>query len=144
MCQRMKPDIVLQDPTSSDAELVDDVDTSDRLNSDMEEQELASVISGVVEEFEVVEENVVVPRVVQEAIGEGFRVLDEVNLVHKFSCRAAVMQNIPFCVKGPFRNAMRMSLEEMTVRGDAVRQEQDGSCSCFSPECSSTSLPEVG
>ena len=82
------------------------------------------MISGVVEEFEVVEEDVVVFRVVQAAIREGFRVLDEVNLVHEFSRRTAVMQKIPFCIRGPFRNAMRMSLEKMTVRGDAVRQER--------------------
>ena len=116
--------VVPQDPISSDAELVDEVD-SPVMNSDMEdERESASVISEVVEEFEVVEENVAVPRVVQAAIREGFRALDEVNLVHEFSRRAAVMQNIPSCVKGPFRNAMRLSLEEMTVRGDAVRQER--------------------
>ena len=93
--------VVHQDPTSSDSE-VDKVNTPDRLVSDMEdEQESASVISGVVEEFEVVEENVVVPRVMQAAIREGFRVLDEVNLVREFSRRAAVMQkNFPSLRQG--------------------------------------------
>ena len=34
------------------------------------------------------------------------------------------MQNIPICIRGPFRNAMRMALEEITVPGDFVRQER--------------------
>ena len=70
------------------------VTLSDRPVSDMEDEHAASVISGVVEEFEVVEEDVV-PRF-------------GVNLVHEFSRQAVVMQNIPSCIRGP----MRMSSEE--------------------------------
>ena len=93
---------VPQDPTSSDTESVDEAGNPDRQVSDTEdEQESPSVISGLVEEFEVVEEDVVVPRVVQAATREGFRVLDEVNLVHEFSRRAVVMQNNSILHQGP-------------------------------------------
>ena len=38
--------------------------------------------------------------------------------------RAAVMKTVPTFLRGPFRNAMKMALEEMLASPDAVRQER--------------------
>ena len=79
------------------------------------------MISGAVEEVAEVEvEDVLAAAVVRET----FKSPDDVNMVHEFSRRAMVMQNIPRCIRGPFRNALRIALEEMNARGDAVRQER--------------------
>ena len=97
----------------------------EELPHESDSEEFASVISGAEEEVDEVEvEDVVPPRVAPAVIREAFRSLDDVNLVRVFSQRAVVMHNIPRCIRGPFRNAMRMALEEMIVRGDEVRRER--------------------
>ena len=45
-----------------------------------------------------------------------FAVLDEVDLPLMFERRAVAMRSIPFFLRGPFRNAMLMALEEIYAR----------------------------
>ena len=49
-----------------------------------------------------------------------FLLVDEWNLTDKLKKRASVMKSVPHCLKGPFRNALRLALEE-TSSDDVVR-----------------------
>ena len=58
---------------------------------------------------------------------EAFRSLDEVNLVDHFSRRPAVMKSVPKFLTGPFRNSLRVALDEAIVGSsveDSARQER--------------------
>ena len=46
------------------------------------------------------------------AFREALRSLDEVNLEEVFQQRATVLKTIPACLRGPFRNAMKVILDE--------------------------------
>ena len=59
---------------------------------------------------------------VTPAIREGLRSLDHVDLVHLFSIRAVVMKSPPKFVRGAYRAAMRIALEEI-VQGHQAQNE---------------------
>ena len=61
------------------------------------------------------------------AVRDALRFLDAVDLSEVFSRRAVVMKSVPHCVRGPFRTAMRIILQEIVTghqTSDAVRQER--------------------
>ena len=90
---------------------------------------------------EVSEPEVAVPeiRVTSQAIRDAFVALDAVDLV--FSKRAAVMKTIPKFLRGSYRNAMRLPWRKRSIPRRHVEPE-DGNCSCCSPGCCCTGLPE--
>ena len=47
----------------------------------------------------------------------------EWNLTDKLKKRASVMKSVPHCLKGPFRNALQLALEEASS-DDVVRQDR--------------------
>ena len=49
--------------------------------------------------------------------------LDAVRLPEWLKKRPSVMKSVPFCVKGPFRNALRLALEE-AVSEEGLRKER--------------------
>ena len=49
--------------------------------------------------------------------------LDGVNLSEEFSRRPSVMKNVPHCLRGPYRNAMRLAMDEAN-HSNAVRSER--------------------
>ena len=58
---------------------------------------------------------------------EALQAIDEVNLNVVFQRRANVMKSVPHILTGPFRNAMKVLLEEVLAgheRGDILRQER--------------------
>ena len=69
---------------------------------------------------------------------EALQAIDEVNLNEVFRRRANVMKSVLHILKGPYRNAMKVLLEEVVAgheRGDILRQERVGKHSCCSPDC---------
>ena len=70
--------------------------------------------------------------------------LDEVNVKMLFSQRASVMKNVPKCIVGPYRNAMRLALEEVSgFAGTKSDWKEVGNSSCCFPECCCTGHREV-
>ena len=57
------------------------------------------------------------------ALRGAFLLVDDWNLTDKLKKRASVMKSVPYCLKGPFRNALRLALEEASSE-DVVRQER--------------------
>ena len=53
-----------------------------------------------------------------------FEAMDRVNVVEIFRHRAAVMKSVPRFLRGPFRNAMKLVLEEVLASDQEVRQER--------------------
>ena len=53
-----------------------------------------------------------------------FEAMDRVNVVEIFRHRAAVMKSVPRFLRGPFRNAMKLALEEVLASDQEVRQER--------------------
>ena len=50
-----------------------------------------------------------------------FRNMDDVDVERIFSLRASVMRSVPRFLHGPFRNAMKMVLEEIMASVEDVR-----------------------
>ena len=61
---------------------------------------------------------------VTPAIREGLRSLDHVDLVHLFSIRAVVMKSPPKFVRGAYRAAMRIALEEIVFGHQAQNEDR--------------------
>ena len=61
---------------------------------------------------------------VTPAIREGLRSLDHVDLVHLFSIRAVVMKSPPKFVRGAYRAAMRIALEEIVLGHQAQNEDR--------------------
>ena len=71
--------------------------------------------------------------------------LDEVDLGTLFVHRVSGMKSVPRHLVGPFRNAMRVALEEVSeAAGTQFNWRGDGNSFCCSPECCCTGHPEVG
>ena len=59
-----------------------------------------------------------VPRVTSVEIRAAFEFLDTVDLRATFSRRACAMKTTPHFLRGPFRNALRLAMEEAVRAGD--------------------------
>ena len=127
--------IAREDSDESNADIESDTlsvhehaDVQEELPHESDSVELGSVISGADEEVDEVEveevEDVAATRFAPAVVREAFRSLDDVNLVHEFSRKAFVMQNITTVHQMPLPQRVAQALEEMTVRGDAVRRER--------------------
>ena len=53
-----------------------------------------------------------------------FEAMDQVNVVGIFRCRAAVMKTVPRFLHGPFRNVLKVVLEEVMASEDPTRKER--------------------
>ena len=53
-----------------------------------------------------------------------FAMMDLVDARTIFRQRAAVMKSVPRFPHGPFRNALKLAIEEVLVSGDPLRQER--------------------
>ena len=62
-----------------------------------------------------------VPRVTSVEIRAAFEFLDTVDLKATFSRRACVMKTTPHFLRGPFRNALRLAMEEAVDAGEVHR-----------------------
>ena len=104
--------------------------------SEKEEEQLwerNSVASGISDvEVEVEDSAVEVEIEVETAqsrsvrIRDSFRELEHVDVPTMFAKRGVVMQNVPKCLRGAFRNAMRVALDEIKAgwsENDEMRQE---------------------
>ena len=69
--------------------------------------EVGDVVEPTAEEIPVVIE----PRV--RAIGGAFACLDVVNISEVFDWRPKLMQTVPFMLRGVFRSAMKLALQEI-------------------------------
>ena len=87
------------------------------------EEERGSVVSGE-EEVPQLEEVVEVEEVgaMTAGVRAALRSIDDWDLFVIFQRRANVMKSVPHCLKGPFRNVMKVLLEEI-VEG---RERNDG------------------
>ena len=63
------------------------------------------------------------------------RSLDDLDLSEIFQRRAVVMKTVPHFLRGPFRNAMKVVLEEIMTSRD---RNGRGRRSCCCPGCFST------
>ena len=82
--------------------------------------------SHVGEETAIVEDDVVAPVGVFD-VREACRSLDMVDMVDVGNIveqRAAVMKTVPTFLKGPFRNVLKVALEEILDSPDVLRQER--------------------
>ena len=97
-------------------------------------------VDGVV--VEVSELEVAVPeiRVTSQAIRDAFVGLDAVDLSVVFSKRAAD-ENHPKFLRGSYRDAMRLPWRKRSIPLRHAELE-DGNCSCCSPGCCCSGLPE--
>ena len=79
------------------------------------DKDVASEVSGDDEFVQTTEPNplVVESREVTPAIRAALAELDTIHLVVEFSQRASVMKTVPHFLRGPFRSAMRLALEEV-------------------------------
>ena len=57
-------------------------------------------------------------------VRQAFRVLDTVDVETMLEQRATVMKTVPTFLRGPFRNALTVALEEILATPDAARQER--------------------
>ena len=83
------------------------------------EDDGGSVVSGIEEppsEEDILDVDV---RVVQLVLREAFRSLDEVDVCQIFRCRATVMKSVPKCIRGPFRSALKLMLQEIVAGHEA-------------------------
>ena len=83
------------------------------------EDDGGSVVSGIEEppsEEDILDVDV---RVVQLVLREAFRLLDEVDVCQIFRRRATVMKSVPRCIRGPFRSALKLMLQEIVAGHDA-------------------------
>ena len=71
----------------------------------------------------IVEDDVDAPVGVFE-VREAFRSLDMVDVGNILEQRAAVMKTVPTFLKGPFRNALKVALEEIWASPDVLKQER--------------------
>ena len=85
-----------------------------------EEDDRDSVVSGE-RSVESVEEEAMFFRL--PGLREAFRGFDEVNLVNEFSQRPCVMHTVPRFLRGPFRRALHVGLEEIS-EGHRVNDER--------------------
>ena len=87
-------------------------------------EENGSVVSGV-EEPPPIEDVIEMDELQGTPAGfrEALQAIDEVNLDVVFRRRANVIKSVPHIVKGPYRNAMMVLLEEI-VAGDILRRER--------------------
>ena len=69
-----------------------------------------------------VEADVLPPRAPQ--LRAAFEAMDQVNVVGIFHHRAAVMKTVPRFLQGPFRNVMKVVLEEVMASDDPTRKER--------------------
>ena len=97
-------------------------------------EENGSVVSGV-EEPPPIEDVIEMDELQGTPAGlrEALPAIDDVNLDVVFRKRANVIKSVPHILKGPYRNAMKVLLEEIVAghdRGDILRQERSPDC-CF-------------
>ena len=102
-------------------------DGSDTYSLDLLEEN-GSVVSGV-EEPPLIEDVIEMDDLQGTPAGfrEALQAIDEVNLDMVFRRRANVMKSVPHILKGPYRNAMKVLLEEIVAghdRGDILRHER--------------------
>ena len=95
------------------------------------EDDVGSIVSGT--EEPTLEEDAldVDVRVLQLVLREAFRSLDEVDVCQIFRRRATVMKSVPWCIRGPFRSALNLMLQEIVARheisdGDRVERGWKG------------------
>ena len=98
---------------SSESDETETIDS--RANSEADEEAGRVVVDDTIEDPEV---DIPGPRGV--TLREAFASLDGVDPRVNFEKRAAVMKSIPKFLRGPFRNALKLALEEATT-GDDVR-----------------------
>ena len=116
-------------PGESDTESMDGGAATPR-QADISEDdgaEMGSVVSWQDEVIVLPDPDVEVMLPGAVVLREAFRSLDEVNLVDHFSRRPAVMKSVPKFLTGPFRNSLRVALDEATVGSsveDLARQER--------------------
>ena len=103
-----------------------DVDQVPKVDSD-EDTQSCSVVSGEAESEDIPEDPLEIPAPPVGVIRAAFLQMDEVDLVHHSSRRAAPMKAVPRFLTGPFRNALHIALAEATVGNrvqDLARQER--------------------
>ena len=115
--------------TRDDSEPGQHTDSSDEfVATERIDEDHGSEVSGEeealqLEELVEVEEFRVMPPGVRAAL----RLVDDWDFSVIFRRRANVTKSVPHCVKGPFRNAMKVLLEEIVEgweRNDGLRQER--------------------
>ena len=67
---------------------------------------------------------IVLPHLRDAVIRAAIRSMDEVNPRALFEKRAAVMKAVPRFLRGPFRSALKLALEEATRSPEEVDQER--------------------
>ena len=103
--------------------------TSDTESVFSEADDDGSVVSGVDTPTPVEETAVEMPEIqsAPAAVRNALRLLDTVDLSEVFSRRPVVMKSVLRCVRGPFRTAMRIILQEIVSghqTSDEARQER--------------------
>ena len=87
-------------------------------NQDAEEEvsDEGSIVNGIEEpplEKDILDVDV---RFVQLVLREAFRSLDEVDVCQIFKRRATVMKSVPWCIRGLFRSALKLTLLNCWLR----------------------------
>ena len=93
---------------------------------------MGDVVEPTAEEIPVVIE----PRV--WSVGGTFAGLDVVNISEVFDRRPKLMQTVPFMLRGVFRSAMKLTLQEIWTaprRRVSSERPEDGNSFCCFPEC---------
>ena len=117
------------DFTREDSEPGQHTDSSeDFVDAERIDEHHGSEVSGEEEVFEA-EELVEVEefRAMPPGVRAALRLIDDWDLSQIFRRRANVMKSVPHCLKGPFRNAMKVLLDEIVEgweRNDGFRQER--------------------
>ena len=70
------------------------------------------------------EVEIVVARPRGPDLREAFSTLDDVNVIPIFHQRAAVTKTVPRFLRGPFRNALKIAMEEVLSSDDVVGQSR--------------------
>ena len=90
---------------------------------DTETVEWSEVDEDWAETTSIPEDEVVAPVRAFE-VRQAFRVLDTVDVETILEQRAAVMKTVPTFLRGPFRNALTVALEEILATPDTARRER--------------------
>ena len=98
-------------------------DVPDQWDQDTDDSDTDSVAGSVRQEdiVSVVDDpaDIAMPRA--PTLRHAFRNMDDVDVERIFSLRASVMRSVPRFLHGPFRNAMKMVLEEIVASVEDVR-----------------------
>ena len=92
-------------------EEVTHAEVEDRTTNVEEDQSDCSEVVGEGDEAEVMQDLLLVPQ--RRTMSQGFASLDCVNLEEVFQVRALVMKTVPMFMRGAFRTALKVGLEEM-------------------------------